>query len=220
MMEEFIHALKNRLQQPLPGIRAQALMSPQLEQDARFKLQPRPDARQGSVLLLLYPQQNTIWLPLMQRPQYQGHHSGQVSLPGGKWEPGDTDRLQTALRETEEEMGIPRQGVQILGTLSELYIPPSNFVVLPVVGYMPSAPAFVPDPAEVEQVLEVPLPDLLEENFIRFTNTPPGSLYKIRTPYYPVEERVVWGATAMILSEFVTLVNEMETRHHLLKRQS
>ncbi len=216
-MEDFIKALKDRLQQPLPGIKAQALMSPQLEQDVRFKIKPRPDARQGSVLLLLYPRQNTIWLPLMQRPQYEGHHSGQVSLPGGKGEPDDPDRIYTALRETEEEMGIPRQGVQILGTLSELYIPPSNFVVLPVVGYMPAAPEFKPDPAEVEQVLELSLQDLLEENFIRFTDSPPGSLYRIRTPYYPVNERVVWGATAMILSEFVSMVNEMEARHLLYR---
>ena len=217
-MEKFVEALKERLQQPLPGIKAQAQMSPQLEQDVRFKQQPRPDARQGSVLLLLYPHKDTIWFPLMQRPQYQGHHSGQVSLPGGKWEPGDPDRIYTALRETEEEMGIPREGVQILGSLSELYIPPSNFVVLPVVGYMPQAPTFRPDPLEVEQVLEVPLPDLLEENFIKFTDSPPGSLYKIRTPYYPVEERVVWGATAMILSEFVTLIKELVPRHPLLRR--
>ncbi len=192
-------------------------MSPQLERDVRFKIKPRPDARQGSVLLLLYPQANMLWLPLMQRPTYNGHHSGQVSLPGGKQEPGDPDRIYTALREAEEEMGIPRVDVQVLGTLSELYIPPSNFVVLPVVGFMPSAPHFVPDPAEVEQVLEVSLPDLLTENFIKFTDTPPGSLYPISTPYYPVQERVVWGATAMILSEFVALMHELLPRHPLLR---
>jgi 8-oxo-dGTP pyrophosphatase MutT (NUDIX family) len=208
-MEHFIEALQNRLQEPLPGLVAQARMSPQLEQDVRFKIKPRPDARKGSVLLLLYPQQHQLWLPLMQRPEYEGHHSGQVSLPGGKWEPGDPDRIYTALREAEEEMGIPSREVQVLGTLSELFIPPSNFVVLPVVGYMPAPPVFMPDPAEVDQILEVSLPDLLEENFIKFTDSPPGSLYQIRTPYYPVQERVVWGATAMILSEFVTLVQEL-----------
>lgn len=216
-MEEFIEALQNRLTEPLPGLKAQALMSPQLEQDVRFKIKPRADARRGSVLLLLYPQQKTLWIPLMQRPQYKGHHSGQVSLPGGKDEPGDPDRIYTALREAEEEMGIPMQEVQVLGTLSELYIPPSNFVVLPVVGYMPTRPDFVPDPAEVEQILEVSLPDILEENFIRFTDSPPGSLYPIRTPYYPVQERVVWGATAMILSEFVSLVRELQAEYPLFK---
>lgn len=216
-MEQFISALTQRLQEPLPGIRAQALMSPQLERDVRFKIKPRPDARRGSVLLLLYPQGNTLWLPLMQRPTYAGHHSGQVSLPGGKQEPNDPDRIYTALREAEEEMGIPQAEVQVLGTLSELYIPPSNFVVLPVVGYMPVPPLFVPEPTEVEQVLEVSLPDLLEENFIRFTDSPPGSLYPIRTPYYPVQERVVWGATAMILSEFVVMVNELLPEHPLIK---
>lgn len=192
-------------------------MSPQLEQDVRFKIKPRPDARQGSVLLLLYPQHNALWLPLMQRPVYEGHHSGQVSLPGGKQEPGDPDRIFTALREAEEEMGIPSREVEVLGTLSELFIPPSNFVVLPVVGYMHRPPVFVPDPAEVDQILEVSLPDLLHENFIKFTDSPPGSLYPIRTPYYPVQERVVWGATAMILSEFVCLVQELLPQHPTIR---
>lgn len=217
-MEDFISALQNRLQEPLPGLKAQARMSPRLEQDVRFKIKPRPDARQGSVLLLLYPKQGFLWFPLMQRPEYNGHHGGQVSLPGGKQEPGDPDRIYTALREADEEMGIPQAEVQVLGTLSELFIPPSNFVVLPVVGYMPAPPAFVPDPAEVAQILEVPLPDLLEENFIKFTDSPPGSSYKIRTPYYPVQERVVWGATAMILSEFVVIIHELLPEHPHIRR--
>ncbi|EMR03661.1 NUDIX hydrolase [Cesiribacter andamanensis] len=209
-MEQFIDALRKRLQEPLPGIQAQARMTPELDRDVRFKIKARPDARRGSVLLLLYPQGGSFWFPLMQRPTYEGHHSGQVSLPGGKSEPGDPDRIYTALRETQEEMGIPMEQVQVLGTLSELYIPPSNFVVLPVIGYLPVQPLFVPDPLEVEQVLEVPLKDLLEENLIKFTDAPPGARFRIQTPYYPLQERVVWGATAMMLSEFIMVVEEVQ----------
>jgi 8-oxo-dGTP pyrophosphatase MutT (NUDIX family) len=214
-MEQFIEALHKRLQEPLPGQRAQSRMIPELDRDVRFKIKPRPDARHGSVLLLLYPQEGAFWFPLMQRPTYEGHHSGQVSLPGGKSEPADPDRIYTALRETQEEMGIPMEEVRVLGTLSELYIPPSNFVVLPVIGYMPVPPLFVPDPLEVEQVLEVPLKDLLEENLIKFTDAPPGARFRIQTPYYPLQERVVWGATAMMLSEFIMVVEEVNEQCRL-----
>lgn len=192
-------------------------MSPLRQEDDRFRHtgragQERPGARLGSVLVLLYPVGGRFYLPFMQRPVYEGHHSGQISFPGGKVEPEDPDRIYTALREAHEEIGVLPSGVEVLGTLSELYIPPSNYSVVPVVGWAPVRPSFVPDPVEVADIMEVPLDELLDEMNIRQAKRLLGNGLRLETPYYYLGEREIWGATAMILSEFVTLIRELEAR--------
>lgn len=204
-MDEFIQQLQERLKKPLPGPRAHARMVPSGQLDARLRITPRPDARPGSVLLLIYPKKGRLYFPLMLRPEYDGHHGGQVSLPGGKVEPSDPDRNYTALREAEEELGIARNDVQLIGTLSELYIPPSNFLVLPVVGVLPYRPHFVLDPVEVAAVIETPLEALFAVENQLETDRPPGVKRPFRVPYFALEEHIVWGATAMILSEFASI---------------
>lgn len=205
-MERLIEQLRERLQETLPGPEAQAHMSPMQLRDERFQQQRRPHARQGAVLLLLYPHQGRIYLPLMQRPEYDGHHSGQISLPGGKQEPEDKDKIETALREAWEEIGVEPAKVQLIGQLSELYIPPSNYQVLPVVGFCTERPQFVADPVEVAAIIEIPLDDLLHEKSIQQTYRTLAGGIRMKIPYYGVDEHVVWGATAMILSEFLAIV--------------
>ena len=205
-MGTFIGKLRKQLQQSLPGQKVQAKMSPLLDEDERFVQRTRPGVRKGSVLILLYPDQNGLFVPLMVRPVYNGHHSGQISLPGGKQEPEDPDRIFTALRESHEELGIDPEKVQVLGTLTELYIPPSNFQVLPVVGWTPQKPDFVPDPVEVAAIVEVPLEQLLNNKNIKQTKRLLSTGFSFETPCYFVEEQEVWGATAMILSEFLEVV--------------
>jgi 8-oxo-dGTP pyrophosphatase MutT (NUDIX family) len=205
-VERLIEHIKKSLQETLPGPEAQAHMSPMQLRDERFLQKQRPQARQGAVLLLLYPHKGRLYLPLMQRPVYEGHHSGQISLPGGKQEPEDRDKIETALREAWEEIGVEPSQVQVIGQLSELFIPPSNYQVLPVVGYTRERPGFIADPVEVAAIIEIPLEELLHEKSIQQTYRTLAGGIRMKIPYYGVDEHVVWGATAMILSEFLAIV--------------
>lgn len=188
-------------------------MSPLLQHDERFVNPPKPGVRKGSVLILLYPDQHKFYVPLMKRTIYKGHHSGQISLPGGKQEPEDPDSIFTALREAEEELGIDPSRVQVLGTLTELYVPPSNFQVLPVVGWAPQKPDFVPDPKEVASIIHAPLEHLLNNRNIRYNRRLLSSGQSMETPFYLIDEQEVWGATAMILSEFLEVVRRVELQN-------
>ncbi len=158
-------------------------------------------------MVLLYPHKNDIYLPLMKRPIYEGAHSGQISFPGGKFERTDADLTETALRETEEEIGVDRSRVEVVGVLSELFIIASNFKVIPTVGFVNEKPDFIPDPHEVAGVLNVSLAHLNDPQNqgmeqMRFRNN-----IVINSPYYNVQGNVVWGATAMMLSELLAVVN-------------
>ena len=156
-LTKFIEFLEKRLQKPLPGKPAQLKMSSLARIQKLLRLSPPENAVQSSVLILLYPYMGSVGLVLMLRPEYPGIHSGQISLPGGKYEETDESLIYTALREAQEETGIDPGQVQILGQLTEMYIPPSNFLVTPVVGYQPSRPFFTANPKEVEKIIEIRL---------------------------------------------------------------
>jgi 8-oxo-dGTP pyrophosphatase MutT (NUDIX family) len=157
-------------------------------------------ARQASVLILLYPAEGEMALVLIRRTAHPHDvHSGQISLPGGSQEPGEAI-VQTALRETQEEIGLDRP-VQILGFLTCLYIPPSDFEVHPVVGYVASRPTWIPDTREVAEVLDCPLGWLLDEAHKTIEEWDYNG-EKVIVPWYNVSGHKVWGATALILSEF------------------
>jgi len=198
----FIEGLEIRLQKPLPGIGAQAKMSSMSRISELMNFIMPKNVKQSSVLLLLYPHNQTIWMVLMQRPIYRGVHSGQVSLPGGKFEDGDESLIFTALREAKEEIGIDPVAVQILGLLTELYIPPSNFLVTPIVGFMHYRPTFFANSEEVAKIIEIRLIDLLEEANIRTKSIKLPLGFSAKTPCYVIDDTVIWGATAMILNEF------------------
>lgn len=202
--QNFINALQYDLQQPLPGRAAQYLMAPQPRAGAEFEDLPDPNARQSSVLLLFYPYEETVYLPLILRPTYPGVHSGQVGLPGGGYEAGDTDLIQTALREAQEEVGVDPAVVSILGELSTLYIRPSNNLVLPVVGYTTERPDFRPDAREVALLIEASLLEFLDPANQR-TEVWQLQNRTARVPLFGVQNQIVWGATAMILGELLAL---------------
>jgi len=178
--------------------------------DAHLKMTPYrrlikvipDDRREGAVLLLLYMKDGELFFPLIQRHEYKGVHSNQVSLPGGKVEIGDDNLLHTAIRETEEEIGVPRKLIENFGALTELYIPPSNFMVSPFVGFISGEPTFVKEEREVKEILEVSLLDFLENSPIKETEVIIGDGIKLKTPYFELNNKVVWGATAAILQEF------------------
>ena len=197
-----IEHIRATLRGPLPGPSAQVTMAPQ---PRPFQPPPGVKARQAGVLLLLYPQHDALYLVLTVRTSSLNHHSGQISLPGGGWEEGDASLQETALREAQEEIGIATGLLEVLGPLTPLYVPPSHNVVHPFVAYTPQRPAFRPDPQEVAELLEVPLPLLLdpatrrEEDWI-WRDLP------LHVPFYAVGHHKVWGATAIVLAEFLAMI--------------
>lgn len=205
--DHFVNSLSKRLTQPLPGRSAQELMAPKPINERRFQEDPKNPARPGGVMVLLYPHNDDIYLPLMKRPVYSGAHSGQVSLPGGKVEKMDRDIIHTALRETHEEIGVGYESIEVIGQLSELFIIASNFKVYPTVGVLRSRPQIIPDPREVNRVLTPSLTELRDKN-LRNTKTMHFPPYTIESPYFDIDGEVVWGATAMILSELVHVIDE------------
>ncbi len=162
------------------------------------------DAHINGVLILLYLHNDRLWLPLILRPEYPGVHSGQISLPGGRIEECDSGLKDTALREAQEEIGVDPQYVRILGKLTPLYIGASNNLVHPFVGCVSSRPTFVTDEREVALLIETPISDLLCKDKLRH-DTRQINGRTVYVPYYHVCDQMVWGATAMILSEFLAL---------------
>ena len=180
--------------------------------EAQLKMAPlpratrRPDERNGTprvgaVLVLLYPYRGTIHLALTRRPDSLKDHSGQVSFPGGKVEP-DESLTEAALRETREELGVPTSSVDMLGELTSLYIPPTDFEVHPFVGWVPFGPNFIPNTSEVAELLEVSIDYLLQPT-TRHKEPWQFGTYTMDVPFYDVQGHKVWGATAMMLSEFL-----------------
>jgi 8-oxo-dGTP pyrophosphatase MutT (NUDIX family) len=154
--------------------------------------------------VLFYPQHGQIYLPLILRPTYDGVHSGQVGFPGGGHEQGDADLVATALREAHEEIGVQVHEVVLLGQLSPLYVFASNYLVYPTVAWSPARPPFDIDVREVAQLLEVPVTDLLNPGHQRLEEWQlRGRL--VHVPFFAIQEQKIWGATAMMLSELLSL---------------
>ncbi len=199
-----IQHLEFNLKNNKPGKWAQKLMMPQGRLlYPKHKVIPCP----SSVLIVLYEHNNQIYFPIIRRAEYNGSHSGQMAFPGGKLEKTDNNLIVTALREAKEEIGINTNEVTVLGTLTELYIPITNMKVLPVVGYLKSKPLFVLNNCEVDALFTVNINDILdkekkaaEDRILR------GE--KINIPFYNFQNQKVWGATAMILSEFEQMILE------------
>ncbi|MEI6124258.1 MAG: CoA pyrophosphatase [Bacteroidota bacterium] len=167
-------------------------------------------AKKSSVLLLLYKKRESIFTILILRPEYDGVHSKQVSFPGGGFQASDITLENTALRETMEEIGIASSRIQLMGSLSELYIPPSNFVVKPFVGFTRDMGRLTPDKHEVEEIIEADINQFMGNRNIKTKKIRIGNGQEIQTPYYDVSDFVIWGATAMILREFSEICSEIE----------
>lgn len=207
MIEQFAQLLADRIRAGLPGMLAHARMAPLTRPVREFQPEDYPEARIGSVLLLVYPIRNGLYLALIKRPDYEGVHSGQISFPGGKWEPGDADYYATALRETEEEIGVPAASIQFIGNLSKVYIPPSNFFVHPFIACASETPVFNPDVREVQEVIHFPIQVLMQDAAKSTMRIQRGDL-DFEVPCYVFESYQIWGATAIMLSELELLLQE------------
>lgn len=205
-MEEIIARISAGLTGPLPGWEAQQRMI-NYPRPASFDLDAiAAGARKGAVLSLLYPRNNRMHTVLILRNVYVGTHSGQVSFPGGKREDQDMSLWDTAIREAEEEIGISGKDIKYLGQLTDVYIPPSQFLVTPFMGYVDYAPAFRPDPREVQKIIETPLSEFLlpeKQNEKHLFIQALGSSMKVK--YFDIAGETVWGATAMMLSEIAEI---------------
>jgi 8-oxo-dGTP pyrophosphatase MutT (NUDIX family) len=204
---DFNRVIKNidsELKKPLPGKEIQLRMSSMQRIRELMNESQKKNGVKSSVLILLYPNSegNEISTVLIQRPSYEGVHGGQISLPGGRSEKSDKDLKETALRETKEEIGIDPYKVITLGILTELYIPPSNYIVLPFIGYTLEKPIFHPDPQEVAGIIEISLADLRNDQNIKQKEIYVRPGFSVFGPCFEINGFIIWGATAMILSEF------------------
>ncbi len=204
--ESVLNLLENGMKHPLPGKEAQLSMSPNPVDMRRFDSKLPDNHRKGAVLILLYPYKNKAFFPLIKRPVYKGVHSGQIAFPGGKMEEEDGDEVDTALREAWEEVGIMPEQVKLIGRMSDLFIPTSNFLVSPVLGYSEVVPDFVPEEKEVARIIQAAVstlyePSIRKQKILEFSNN-----FRLDTPYFEVDQEMVWGATAMILSELLQIL--------------
>lgn len=204
-MDILFESLSERLKQPLPGPKIWQKWS--ANHNNHYK--PPTNPKQAAVMICLYRQKKDLFLPVMVRTSDGGPHSGQISLPGGAFElDKDQSLTETALRETEEEIGIPSQDIDIAGMLSPLYIPVSDFLVQPVVGQLDKLPIFKIDHSEVHRIVEVPIKALLDSR----NQTDFKFHYKekeITSPAFNIGKDRIWGATAMILTEFLAIFEDL-----------
>lgn len=197
--------LKINLQGALPGLSQQLAMAPPYREVPNEAWVRAQNPKEAAVLLLLFERSGDWQLLFTKRVAYPGVHSAQISFPGGKMEAVDLSKQQTALRETEEEVGVSAQQIELLGPLTPLYIPPSNFLVDPFVGRLTEAPRWVPQASEVAEIVEIPLNYLLQTNARTERNIVVGNGQRT-VPGFVWEEHFIWGATAMMLEEFLTVV--------------
>jgi 8-oxo-dGTP pyrophosphatase MutT (NUDIX family) len=161
---------------------------------------PDNPPRKAGVLVLIYPESEGLFLILTRRTERLRGHSGQISFPGGSYDPQDASLTATALRETCEELGICDQPLTIVGMLNTVYIPPTHFDVYPTVATLPFRPVMSPNPEEVAEVLALSLDSLLDEG-IKQEEERQFQNFRVKVPFYMVREHKVWGATAVMLSE-------------------
>lgn len=201
-LDTLILMLKERLSSSLPGAKAQELMAPSFRNDYQ---RDKSLLSLSAVLLLLYSKEDTPYFVLMKRSSKLRTHRGQISFPGGQKDKLDDSFYHTALRETFEELGVEQKHIKLLGELTPLYIPISNFMVHPFVAYADSLIQFMPNNQEVEEVIELPVTKLLDSQCIKKEVWEKNGKTYCR-PFFAFNGHKVWGATAMILSEFRELL--------------
>jgi 8-oxo-dGTP pyrophosphatase MutT (NUDIX family) len=196
---------------PLPGTESHYKMAPMERINTLQSIElKRKNAKKAAVMALFYPNQNSNTnLLLILRKSYKGVHSNQIGFPGGKEEKGDKDLLQTALRETYEEVGVAPQAVKVIRPLTELYIPPSNFMVHPYVGLYPEVSPFKIQESEVEALVEVSLDEFMDDKTIIYQKLTTSYAQNIDVPAFKLNGYTVWGATAMMLSEVKELFKQV-----------
>ena len=206
IFSDFINQIEELQNKPLGGLPSQFKLAPKLRMQFSEELIRSKNPKQAAVLALFYPDNNqqTRFL-LTERASYNGAHSAQISFPGGKTDKTDQNIEATALRETFEEVGILSEDIKIIRQLSDSYIPPSNFLVAPFIGITSKKPDFKPN-EEVASIIEVLISDLLNEDNLISVEMETSYMKNIDVPCFKLNNYIVWGATAMMLSEIKDLL--------------
>lgn len=195
---------------PLPGLEVQLRMAPLNRRDEIRAQGLGRSPTKSSVLLLLYPgEDGNPYMAFIRRPLYDGAHSGQIAFPGGRFEASDSSLRHTALRESREEVGVDPGQVEVVAELSPLYIPPSNYIVSPFVGLADQRPHFVPDKKEVDSILELPLSAFMHRENRMMKPIMLSTGQRLETPCYAIDGHIIWGATAMIMAEFLEVTKRI-----------
>lgn len=208
--QEFLHFVPKIIDVTLPAFHAHIKMAPiNRMEDLKNMDFSKKNPRIAAVLMLFYPKNDQTHLVLILRNAYEGIHSAQVGFPGGKYEQEDEDLIFTALRETHEEIGINPKTIEIVKSFTKLYIPPSNFLVHPFLGISKEELIFVADPVEVAAVIELPLSVFLSEDTVVNSDVKTSYSSSSAVPAFKIQDHIVWGATAMILSELKEVLKEV-----------
>jgi len=209
--DEFLKSFSKIENIPLPAETSQFKMVPPFRQELLKKhISEMKNAKKAGVLALFYPNKlNETTLVLILRKTYKGVHSAQIGFPGGKLEEEDTSLEAAAIRETYEEVGVPINDIEVFRELTEVYIPPSNFYVQPFIGICRVTPNFIRQESEVEDILEVPLTQFLMQKSV--VKKPVSTSYnvEVEVPAFKLNGHIVWGATAMMLSEIKDLLHKV-----------
>ena len=200
-----VNKLISRLQKPLPGHEAHILAAPKRRLKTEDYLSQNPSYKSGCVIILIFPDEGLTRMVLMERADAGNIHSGQISFPGGRREMDDRTLEETALRETYEEVGIDPAEIKIIGRLSDLYIPVSNYLVHPFLAITQHLPLTKLNEAEVKSILLPPI-DIFMIDALKQGHFHSQSGELIDAPYYPYESHKIWGATAMMISELVYVI--------------
>jgi len=201
---EILDRIEKGLWAALPGIPAQLSMVPEPRPGHKAYFEVEDTCRKAGVLVLLYMKAGRLRVLLTRRTDRVLHHRGQISLPGGEQHPGESLEA-TALRETAEELGPDLGAVRVLGRLTPLFIPPSNYCIYPTVAYIAGPLDFHPQPEEVAEVIEAPVDHLADPRNVRRETWTVGGR-DVDVPFYEFEGHKIWGATAMVLAEFLALL--------------
>ncbi|HAG16913.1 MAG TPA: hypothetical protein DCG69_10425, partial [Bacteroidales bacterium] len=203
---DFQNRLKNALTAELPAWNAHSRLAPKERLESLRPINWPKDAKQSAVLVVLFVENEQVHVLFILRSIYDGAHSGQISFPGGQKEEHDLDLMSTALRECGEEIGLYLSPSQVLGKLSELYIPPSNFLVSPFVAFIENMEQLQLDSNEVQEVFQVPISALLNQDNFQIRAVISRGNRTLSAPCFYLENKIIWGATAMILNELLTVI--------------
>ncbi|WP_459211814.1 NUDIX hydrolase [Aquimarina rhabdastrellae] len=209
--EAFKNLIPKIQKMSVPGVFSHEVMAPDIRKKELNNIKiDTLNPREAAVMMLCYPKQHELYLALILRPTYNGVHSAQVALPGGKVEQEDANHQEAALREMNEEIGVPQDIVEVIKPLTRVYIPPSNFWVYPFLGYTDQLPQFDRQIEEVDKIIEIPLADLLDETNVISEILTTSYANKIEVPSFKLDGYTVWGATAMMLSELKILMKQVK----------
>ncbi|MFG4001766.1 NUDIX hydrolase [Flavobacterium aquidurense] len=200
--QDFLQYVPDLIPVELPAVASHMKMAPKERMESLKNLDlKQQNPRIAAVMMLFYPKDGKVHLVLIVRNAYNGVHSAQIAFPGGKYETTDADYEETALRETHEEVGVAPEKIEVIKQFTPMYIPPSNFLVHPYLGISKEELSFYPDIREVADIIELPLSVFLNDEIIIEATLSTSYANNVSVPAFNIQNHIVWGATAMILSE-------------------